>query len=483
MPPRDRAKIGPTWGESTRWGARGGPGSALCPLLDDNAREITTIRSCYGRNLMTEPAPNRLRLQLTTVLCMYGGYAGLVLCQTTVSIASPEMIADPALGLDEAGFGALIGWGAAGALAGKLLNGAIADALGGRRLFLIAMSLMGVATVVFGASSAHSLFILMNFLAQLTKAGAWPAMAKLIGAWFDPGRHGRVWGVISTSSRASSVVSSFLLGALLLVLPWRWLFYLSGLVSAVIVALNFVFLKDSPTERGLASPKQEPQQANETRLGLLTWEETLRAALNHFAKSRRVRLICLAMMAMTVQMEFISFLPLYFVQNFGIESGAAGMASAAFPAGSFISVLAGGVLYDRLTPPGRIRGLGGLLALGLASIVLIRFLPELEMSASAALGVAVAATFLFGLAISPAYYIPMSVFSIRFGRTRSGVLIGLIDAFGYGATMIFAPLAGALIRDQGWSALITMFVIVSVIAFALATAFLIAEHQASDPHR
>jgi len=432
---------------------------------------------------MTEPAPNRLRLQLTTVLCMYGGYAGLVLCQTTVSIASPEMIADPALGLDEAGFGALLGWGAAGALAGKLLNGAIADALGGRRLFLIATSLMGVATVVFGASSAHSLFILMNFLAQLTKAGAWPAMAKLIGAWFDPGRHGRVWGVISTSSRASSVVSSFLLGALLLVLPWRWLFYLSGLVSAVIVALNFVFLKDSPTERRLAAPKQEPRQANETRLGLLTWEETLGAALNHFAKSRRVRLICLAMMAMTIQMEFISFLPLYFVQNFGIEPGAAGMASAAFPAGSFISVLAGGVLYDRLTPSGRIRGLGGLLALGLASIVLIRFLPELGMSASAALGVAVPATFLFGLAISPAYYIPMSVFSIRFGRTRSGVLIGLIDAFGYGATMIFAPLAGALIRDQGWSALITMFVIVSAIAFALATAFLIAEHQASDPHR
>ena len=151
--------------------------------------------------------------------------------------------------------------------------------------------------------------------------------------------------------------------------------------------------------------------------------------------------------------------------------------------GSFISLLAGGVLYDRLTPSGRIRGLGGLLAVGLASIVLIRFLPELGLSASAALGVAVSATFVFGLAISPAYYIPMSVFSIRFGRTRSGVLIGLIDAFGYGATMIFAPLAGALIRDQGWSALITMFVIVSVIAFALATAFLIAEHQASDPHR
>ncbi len=434
--------------------------------------------TCYGRSRMPELARDRLRWELTTVLCMYGGYAGLVLCRTAVSIASPEMIDDPALGLDVAGFGALLGWGAAGALAGKLLNGAIADALGGRRLFLLATSLTGAATVIFGASSAHLLFMLMNFLAQLTKAGAWPAMAKLIGAWFDAARHGRIWGVIATSSRASSVISSFLLGALLVVLPWRWLFYVSGMITALIVGLDFIYLKDSPGQRGLASPNPGPVESEEVRLGLLDWQETLGATLIHFAKSRRVQLICLAMMAMTIQMEFLSFLPLYFKQNFAIESGAAGMASSAFPAGSFISVLAGGLLYDRLSPAGRVRVLGGLLAVGLAAIVLIRFLPELELDAAAALGVAVAATFLFGLAVSPAYYIPMSVFSIQFGRARSGVLIGLIDACGYGATMIFAPLAGAVIRDQGWPALLTIFAIISAIALSLATAFLIAEDRA-----
>ncbi len=157
---------------------------------------------------MADLASHRLRWELTTVACMYGGYAGLIFCRTTVSIASPEMINDPALGLDESGFGALLGWGAAGGLAGKLINGAMADVLGGRRLFLLAMSLVGAATVMFGASSAHVLFMLMNFVAQLTKAAGWPAMAKLIGAWFDAARLGRVWGVISTSSRASSAKRS-----------------------------------------------------------------------------------------------------------------------------------------------------------------------------------------------------------------------------------------------------------------------------------
>ena len=45
------------------------------------------------------------------------------------------------------------------------------------------------------------------------------------------------------------------------------------------------------------------------------------------------------------------------------------------------------------------------------------------------------------------------------------------------------PQAEAVLRRYLQAALVTMFVIVSAIAFALATAFLIAEHQASDPHR
>ena len=74
----------------------------------------------------------------------------------------------------------------------------------------------------------------------------------------------------------------------------------------------------------------------------------------------------------------------------------------------------------------------------------------------------------------------MSVFSIQFGRARSGVLIGLIDAFGYGATMVFAPLAGTVIRDQGWPAFLTILVVISAIALSFATAFLIGEHRVSS---
>ena len=66
---------------------------------------------------------------------MYAGYAGLMLCRTAVTVASPEMVDDRALGLTEAGFGELLAYGAGGALAGKLVTGGAADVVGWAAVF------------------------------------------------------------------------------------------------------------------------------------------------------------------------------------------------------------------------------------------------------------------------------------------------------------------------------------------------------------
>jgi sugar phosphate permease len=398
---------------------------------------------------------------------MYSGYAALILCRTSINVAAPDLVDDPSLGIDEASFGALLGWGAGGALAGKLINGMLADIVGGRRLFLFALTAMAAATIAFGLSSAHLLFMLLNFAAQLTKAGGWPAMAKIIGDWFDTDQLGRVWGVIATSSRASAVVSSFFLGAVLLYLPWRWVFYIAGGVTLTVMLCSYLSLR-TPREVGLPPPQKEKSATPIKKQH--AWEKTLAKTLLFFLKSRQVWLICLAMVAMTIQMELLSFLPLYFKQTFGIATPTAAMASAAFPAGSFISVLIGGLLYDVLSSRSRVSILGGLLGVGLASMCVLLLNPSF--------GIAIAATFVFGLAVSPAYYIPMSVFSIEFGRSRSGVLIGLIDAGGYGAVMVFAPIAGKMIKVAGWSSFLTTMAVISLLAMVISTCFLAGEHRA-----
>jgi hypothetical protein len=54
----------------------------------------------------------------------------------------------------------------------------------------------------------------------------------------------------------------------------------------------------------------------------------------------------------------------------------------------------------------------------------------------------------------------------------------LIDACGYAATMVFAPLAGALLEARGWPTLLGILVGVSVLSVVFLTAFLTAENRA-----
>ena len=63
------------------------------------------------------------------ILSICFGYGLLMLCRTVVGVAGPAMLADPTLNIDTATFGAILGWGTAGNLMGKVTTGALADKL------------------------------------------------------------------------------------------------------------------------------------------------------------------------------------------------------------------------------------------------------------------------------------------------------------------------------------------------------------------
>lgn len=401
--------------------------------------------------------------------CMYVGYMGFILSRTAIYVASPAMVGDPALGLTKTMFGAVLGWGTAGMVVGKLLSGVVADRLGGRRVFLLALSITAAAACAFGLVGGFALFCFLNFTMLMAAAAGWPAMSKLIGAWYEPERYGKVWGVISTSSRLSSVLSTLLLGTLLARVSWHGVFFAAGLLTAAVAALIFFFLKGRPADAGLPPPSASAEGGAAAHplddAGLVE-------ALRYFARSGRVWLMCVSIMCTTVLMEVIGFLPLYLKETLAISPAQAATASSVFPAGCFAALLAGGWLYDRVSRAGRAPLLGGMLALSALCLGALFVMGRAALTPATAFAATVVVLFIYGLTVAPSYYLPMSVFSIEHGGKHCGVLIGLIDAAGYAAAMLYQFAGGVIIdRPGGWQNMLILLLATALLAAAATVWF------------
>jgi len=411
------------------------------------------------------------------------GYGMLMLCRTVVGVAGPAMLDDPALTLDIASFGAILGWGTAGNLTGKLTTGVLADKLGGGKVFIWAVGLAAVATVIFGTLSSNAAFFALYFLTVFAKSAGWPSMANIIRDGFVHAKHGRIWGFVATSSRVSSVATTLLVSSLLLIMSWRGLFFMAGALALFSAILLPRYLKSA--WQGSDKLPAAIEEATESLKNLsqahpLSEAET-GSAINTFISNPRFWLICLGVSSLAVLFEFQVFIPIYLSETFSLVPAQAGMASAAFPVGCLVAVFSGGFIYDKLSKKKIVYTMGASLIAGVLCLFSLRLLGDYEFGGSLELIITIVLIFIFGFAISPAYYIPMSVFSISFGGKHCGLLVGLIDAFAYFGAMMFDFIGGAVAnKEGGWQDFILILIVTSILATVIMTTFLYLEYRDSE---
>ena len=114
-------------------------------------------------------------------------------------------------------------------------------------------------------------------------------------------------------------------------------------------------------------------------------------------------------------------------------------------------------------------------------VTVLLAIPGLGLTNTLGLWTSLSAIMIFGLAIAPCYYIPMSVFSVDFGGVHCGVLVGIIDAVGYLAAMAFDFVGGA-VADQtdGWTQFLNTLLTISIVGSVTLSCFLILEYRASE---
>ncbi len=439
--------------------------------------------SVMQHDLSPEQRKRLRRQQWTILLTMYLGYAAFMLCRNTLIASSAEMIGDPAVELDKESYGRLMSLHSAGAIAGKFVTGIGADIIGGRRMFLLALSLTALANLGFAFCSSFLMMGVYNFLGQFFKAGGWPAMTKIVGCWYSPRKYGQVWSIISTSSRVGTITAGVLLGFMLSFVSWRAVFVFTAVLTGAVVIAAYFFLKEDPESADLPPLREEDdlQQSAEQNLAAShpLDELSLWQACIQFTRSGRFWLIGFALVFLTILMDFINFIPIYLAESLQINGSRAGMAAAAFPAGMFAALVATSFVYDRLSKAQLIWTLGGLLILASLCVVLLWNVASLPFEPATRLHVAMAVICIMGFAISPAYYVPMSIFAIAFGGKHSGFLVAAIDVFGYSGALLFNFFGGSIAEKYGWSVFLTGLLAITLLAATCMTGFLTLDHRAS----
>ena len=110
-------------------------------------------------------------------------------------------------------------------------------------------------------------------------------------------------------------------------------------------------------------------------------------------------------------------------------------------------------------------------------------IPQAGFSNDVSLYASMAAIFMFGVGIAPAYYIPMSVFCVAYGGPRVGLLMGLVDSVGYACAGFFNYYGGSIAQNYGWDVFLMVLLGCCLAAAALTMRFMQLEAKQSDSSR
>jgi len=418
--------------------------------------------------------------QTKTIGTMYIGYAVSMVLRMIPTVAGTSIRADASLGIDLESWGKVLAAGTCGALLGKFLCGWAADKFGGKRTFTVALFVASLFVGLFSLSSTLVMFQATFFVTLMAQAAGWPSMTKIVVNWVHPKQYGRVWGILSTSSRVGTLAATFLLGTLLTWISWRGMLWAAA-AAGVLIAIFYAFvMKDRPpgTIPRPGVNGEGLEELTDTRRDHPFDGLTLLQALPRFFCSLRFWLIAGSLMGLTILWDFLLVVPMYMQDTLGLDPAQASRAASAFPLGSLISVLAGGFVFDRLDRKTMAWVMAALLLTATCCLLTFAALPQLQLTGSTAMLAALALLFLFGLCLSPCYYIPASVFSIDFGGPHSGFLVAILDAIGFAATAAFYYFGGGIAQHHGWSTF--LFVLSLICIWSLLMTFFFMQREARN---
>jgi len=288
--------------------------------------------------------------QMVAVLSV--GYVGIYLCRKNLSVAVPLL--QPYFHATKQQIGNIASAGTLAYAAGKLLNGPLADRIGGRRGFLGSLAVVAV----FGGLTAFapSLGVVTALYAanRFAGAGGWGAMVKIVPTWFGTARTASVIAIMSLSYVLGGVMALLLARQIVAFGGgWQAVMGVPSIAAVIIFAGCTLLVREGPLH---ARTEQSTRASREAFFTLL--------------KNRRFLVACGISFAVTLMREAINNWSVDFLVDAQGPNGSvakAALGSIGFDLAGAVAILVNGFVYDRLSERGR----GRLMAVNLALLAIV----------------------------------------------------------------------------------------------------------------
>ena len=284
--------------------------------------------------------------------------------RATIAIAGPAVSKDLGLNAVQMGFiFSAFGWAY---VIGQIPGGWLLDRFGSKAVYFASIFtwslftlLQGAVGIVAATAALYALFIL-RLLVGFAESPSFPANARIVAAWFPANERGTACAIFNSAQYFATALFAPIMGWITTVMGWPYTFYFMGLVG-IIVSLIWLIIVYSPDRHPRITPEE---LAYIERGGALVRMDDAAAGKGSSSQTGRDKdrtiqylgqLVANRMMIgiylgqyciNTLTFFFITWFPVYLVQQRGMSILNAGLVAAIPAICGFTGGVLGGIWSD-----------------------------------------------------------------------------------------------------------------------------------------
>lgn len=337
---------------------------------------------------------------------------------------------------------------------GQLINGRLSEVTGPKRFLLISSIVTTALNLIFAFQRNLFLMAVIWGINGYAQSMAWPAGMSMLSKWWPGNKRGFATGFALAMSGLGQVITTLSVVMGLSLLPqmtWRSAFIIPTIFPLIMCIIFAIFCKAYPASVGLNDyiEENEKKAKKEAEHKAILESKGILYPYITMIKNKKFRVwIFVAFLQGLIRYGLVSWIPLYYVEKFGVDVTSGLLQSLALPVGMGIGTLVVPWLTDTYCPNNRISAASVSGIIATISVGLFAFLNPTIVWQMIIIELLL---FIAGFAI---YAVTGCVWAFSTdigGRMFSGTAAGILNFSQYMGAAIQAILYGFLLDTFGWN--------------------------------